>query len=99
MRKLFAIVCCLSLLSAAAQKKYTTANAHSHNDYEQASPFSLAYQHRFGSIEADIWLKDGNIFVAHDAKDIQASRTLAALYLDPIKQILQEQKNIFCCCG
>jgi len=95
MRKLFAIVCCLSLLSAAAQKKYTSANAHSHNDYEQASPFSLAYQHRFGSIEADIWLKDGNIFVAHDAKDIQPARTLAALYLDPIKQILQEQKNIY----
>jgi alkaline phosphatase len=95
MRKLFAIVCCFSLLTAAAQKKITTANAHSHNDYEQASPFTLAYEHRFGSIEADIWLKDGNIFVAHDAKDIQPARTLAALYLDPFDEILQKQKNIY----
>ena len=95
MRKLLVLVCCFSLLSAAAQKKYTSANAHSHNDYEQASPFSLAYTHRFGSIEADIWLKEGKIYVAHDAKDIQPARTLAALYLEPIQQILQKQKNIY----
>jgi alkaline phosphatase len=95
MRKLLVLVCCFSLLSAAAQKKYTSANAHSHNDYEQASPFSLAYTHRFGSIEADIWLKEGKIFVAHDVKDIQPARTLAALYLEPIQQILQKQKNIY----
>lgn len=95
MKNIFVLVGFFFILSADAQKKYTSANAHSHNDYEQASPFTLAYENRFGSIEADIWLKDGNIFVAHDAKDIQPARTLAALYLEPIQQILQKQKNIY----
>ncbi|MFZ9332439.1 MAG: phosphatidylinositol-specific phospholipase C/glycerophosphodiester phosphodiesterase family protein [Chitinophagaceae bacterium] len=95
MKNIFVLLCSLSLLTANAQKIYSSANAHSHNDYEQASPFALAYKNQFGSIEADIWLKDGNIFVAHDAKDIQPSRTLAALYLSPINQILQQQKQIY----
>lgn len=95
MKNIFVLVGFFFILSADAQKKYTSANAHSHNDYEQASPFKLAYEHRFGSIEADIWLKEGNIFVAHDAKDIQPARTLAALYLEPIDEILQKQKNIY----
>lgn len=84
-----------SLTPVRAQKIYTTAAAHSHNDYEQTAPFSLAYQHRFGSIEADIWLKEGMLYVAHDAKDIQASKTLSALYLDPINDILKFKKNIY----
>ena len=95
MKNIFVLVGFFFILAADAQKKYTSANAHSHNDYEQASPFTLAYENRFGSIEADIWLKDGNIFVAHDAKDIQPARTLAALYLDPIDNILHKQKTIY----
>ena len=95
MKKYIIIACCLIALSAQSQKKYTSTNTHSHNDYEQAEPFTLAYQHRFGSIEADIWLKNGNIYVAHDEKDIQSSRTLSALYLDPINNILKSGKDIY----
>lgn len=95
MKKILVAIFCISLLSVHAQKTYTSADAHSHNDYEQANPFSLAYQNRFGSIEADIWLKDGNLYVAHDEKDIKSSRTLAALYLDPINKILSSEKSIY----
>jgi hypothetical protein len=35
---------------------YAVSNAHSHNDYEQKIPFWIAYNHGFGSIEADIFL-------------------------------------------
>jgi len=95
MKKFLGVLLFFSALSIQAQKKYTSGNTHSHNDYEQAQPFTLAYQHGFGSIEADIWLKDGNIFVAHDAKDIRSSRTLAALYLQPIDSILRLNKAIY----
>ena len=95
MKKFLVFVLCFSIVSAQAQKTYTSFNAHSHNDYEQALPFSLAYQHQFGSIEADIWLKDGNIYVAHDAKDIQSERTLSKLYLEPINKLLQLSKHIY----
>jgi alkaline phosphatase len=95
MKNILVLVFCISFISVHAQKTYTSADAHSHNDYEQANPFHLAYQHRFGSIEADIWLKDGNIYVAHDAKDIKPSRTLAALYLDPINNLLASGRSIY----
>jgi alkaline phosphatase len=68
-------------------------NAHSHNDYEQQRPFALAYENRFGSIEADIWLKDGLLVVAHDAKDIDPNKTLSVLYLDPLVKRIEENRG------
>lgn len=82
MRILFCLLLCVN--AAVAQVKYTVANAHSHNDYEQPVPFHAAYNAGFGSIEADIFLKDGGLYVAHNKNDIRAERTLAALYLDPL---------------
>lgn len=49
---LFVVLLFISLIPAKAQ--YSTLNAHSHNDNEQKSPFYLAYNAHFGSIEADI---------------------------------------------
>ncbi|OSC49686.1 hypothetical protein B5181_40765, partial [Streptomyces sp. 4F] len=40
--------------------------------------------HRFGSVEADIYLVDGQLLVAHDPEDLDPSRTLESLYLDPL---------------
>jgi len=65
---------------------YTTAQAHSHNDYEQAKPFYLAYTEKYGSIEADIHLVSGLLLVGHDQKDLQPEKTLSALYLDPLNK-------------
>ena len=67
--------------------------AHSHNDYEQQRPFALAFENGFGSIEADIWLKEGFLVVAHDAKDIDLNKTLSALYLDPLAKKITENKG------
>jgi alkaline phosphatase len=66
--------------------KYTTKNAHSHNDYENASPFSTAFDNGFGSIEADIFYFKDSLFVGHVFGDIAKKRTLEALYLDPINK-------------
>ncbi len=60
--------------------------AHAHNDYEHARPLLDALDHRFGSIEADVWLVDGELRVAHDLKNTQPARTLAALYLEPLRE-------------
>lgn len=74
----------------SAQTNYTTLNAHSHNDYEQGTPFFAAYHAHFGSIEADIWEVDGELFVAHDKDQIVAERTLDALYIQPIVSMFCE---------
>jgi len=58
--------------------------AHAHNDYEQARPLLDALEHGFGSVEADIWLVDGALLVAHDLDEVKPGRTLEALYLDPL---------------
>lgn len=81
------------MLSPAWGQLNSNINAHSHNDYEQQRPFLLAYEQGFGSIEADVWLKDGLLCVAHDAKNISKSRTLSALYLEPMEQKLRENKG------
>lgn len=75
------------MLAAATQAQpvqYTTANAHSHNDYEQQRAFFQAYDEAFGSIEADIFLFGKELRVAHEVKEINATRTLESLYLTPL---------------
>ncbi|WP_338874891.1 alkaline phosphatase [Spirosoma sp. SC4-14] len=72
---------------------YTTAQAHSHNDYEQNVPFWTAYYQHFGSIEADVHAHQGKLYVAHDASAIDSSRTLEQLYLQPILQKIRENNG------
>ena len=65
--------------------------AHSHNDYEQPKPFHHAFGRGFRSIEADVWLIDGRLLVAHDRKDARPERSLAGLYLDPLSAMLDRK--------
>ncbi|GAB2449928.1 phosphatidylinositol-specific phospholipase C/glycerophosphodiester phosphodiesterase family protein [Streptomyces incanus] len=58
--------------------------AHAHNDYEHPRPLLDALDHRFGSVEADIYLVGDQLLVAHDPEDLDPSRTLESLYLDPL---------------
>ncbi|MGX8909524.1 phosphatidylinositol-specific phospholipase C/glycerophosphodiester phosphodiesterase family protein [Streptomyces netropsis] len=58
--------------------------AHAHNDYVHPRPLADALSHGFGSVEADIWLVGGQLLVAHDASELDPTRTLESLYLDPL---------------
>jgi len=60
--------------------------AHAHNDYLHVRPLLDALDHGFNSVEADIYLVDGNLLVAHTARELKAERTLEALYLEPLRQ-------------
>lgn len=60
------------------------AEAHAHNDYEHDRPLQDALDHGFTSVEADVWLVDGELLVAHDLEDVEPGRTLESLYLDPL---------------
>ena len=68
----------------AQEKKYTTANAHSHNDYINPTPFFLAFKNGFGSIEADIFPVGDSLLVAHHKEEIKSQNTLRNLYINPI---------------
>jgi hypothetical protein len=61
-------------------------HAHSHNDYEHPRPLLDALDHGFCGVEADIYLVDGQLLVAHDRDKVKPERTLQALYLDPLRE-------------
>jgi glycerophosphoryl diester phosphodiesterase len=79
-------VCCWSI-NVLAQL------VHSHNDYEQERPFYLAYELHFDSIEADLYLKDGELYVAHDFKNIKTANTFHKMYLEPLIQKIKENNG------
>ena len=89
----FLAVSCLLNLSYAQGNVFSTAVAHSHNDYNQDTAFYKAYHHGFGSIEADVFLVGKELYVAHDLKEVRPERTLQKLYLDPLKALLEKDKQ------
>ena len=61
------------------------SQAHAHNDYEHPRPLLDALDRGFCSVEADIWLIEGELLVAHSRSQTRPGRTLQALYLDPLQ--------------
>ena len=64
--------------------------AHAHNDYEHARPLYDALDHGFKSVEADVWLIDGELVVSHDDPRLPTTAppkgTLESLYLKPLRR-------------
>ena len=87
MKKLLLIFAALLPLSAYAQMPVIL---HSHNDYDRTAPFWEAYSQHCGSIEADVFLQDGEILVAHNRRDLSTDRSLRALYVEPIVRTFRE---------
>ena len=96
----FSVLVCgvLSLLLAghsfAAEVRPLT-QAHSHNDYEQKRPLLEALDHGFCSVEVDVYLVEGQLWVAHDRKDLKPDRTLKSLYLEPLAERVRNRVGIF----
>jgi hypothetical protein len=72
--------------AARAEAPKPLAQAHAHNDYLHDRPLLDALAHGFTSVEADIFLVDGKLLVAHTRRELDPQRTLQALYLDPLRQ-------------
>lgn len=75
---------------AAAQRSSVQPleRAHAHNDYEHDRPLLDALDHGFTSVEADVWLVDGELYLGHDGPDL--NRTLRNTYLEPLAQRFRE---------
>ncbi len=82
------------LFSPAIRAQSVSKNrGHSHNDYHQNIPLLQAYYSGMGSIEADVFLKDGTLFVAHETAEIKPGRSLERLYLSPLASRYKENGN------
>lgn len=74
--------------AAAAQISY----AHAHNDYKHERPLLDALDYGFTSVEADVHLIDGELYVAHDPpRRKDPARTLRNLYLEPLRRRIDRQ--------
>lgn len=60
--------------------------AHAHNDYRHERPLLDALDRGFCSVEADIFLVDGELLVGHDRRELTPERTLESLYLRPLAE-------------
>ncbi|WP_414659974.1 phosphatidylinositol-specific phospholipase C/glycerophosphodiester phosphodiesterase family protein [Horticoccus sp. 23ND18S-11] len=85
MRRIYPLLL-LIVLPVFAAEIAPQPRAHAHNDYEHARPLLDALERGFCNVEADIYLVEGRLLVAHDRKDVKSERTLSALYLDPLRE-------------
>ncbi len=74
-----------ALSTPASEPVIPLPRAHSHNDYEHTRPLLDALELGFCSVEADIYLVEGKLLVAHNRDQVKPERTLQALYLEPLR--------------
>ena len=91
------VLVCSVLLSLSSCRSHVPGTyitpltrAHAHNDYEHDRPLYDALAHGFSSVEADIFLMDNDLYVAHNRRDITSERTLCRLYLDPLRERVKQ---------
>jgi hypothetical protein len=77
------------LLVFIAQKSYSQnvslINAFAHNDYWHKRPLHDALDNGFTQVEADIYLRNGKLIVAHFLPMLSHHHTLENLYLKPLQ--------------
>ena len=87
----FRIFLLLACATVAAQNSPTPlTRVHAHNDYEHKRPLFDALDQGFCSVEADIYLVDGQLRIAHMRSQVKPERTLEKLYLDPLRERVKQ---------
>jgi hypothetical protein len=98
--KILAILCVVIVVFASEsfgeERLPLIIRAHAHNDYLHPRPLQDALDCGFCSVEADIFLRNGSLLVAHESRETRPDRTLQALYLDPLrKRVRQNNGRVF----
>lgn len=93
MKKARFVAALAAVLFATAASRAADAvpleRAHAHNDYEHERPLLDALENGFCSVEADIWLVEGELLVAHDRDKVAPGNTLQKVYLDPLLELVR----------
>ena len=86
------ILYCILVCSSCTTRAQTVL-IHSHNNYEQAQPLTNALRYKVYSFEADVYLVNDTLKVAHDKKNLPAAPGLLSLYIQPIVQLFDSNKG------
>lgn len=94
MRLQFSGIALLVVTSAVAdvpaEDVVALPGAHAHNDYHHPRPLLDALAHGFCSVEADVFLVEGELLIGHDRSELRPGRTLTSLYLEPLRQRIRK---------
>ncbi|MFY9252073.1 MAG: phosphatidylinositol-specific phospholipase C/glycerophosphodiester phosphodiesterase family protein [Fuerstiella sp.] len=85
------VVCVLAIVqyfptAVAEEAAAPLLRAHAHNDYLHTRPLLDALEQGFCSVEADVFLVNGKLLVAHSFLELSPDRTLEDLYLKPLRE-------------
>ena len=85
--RFIALLACLLTIftSPAFAQAIVPLPAHSQTDYEQTRALFSALQLRYASVEADVYLINGELLVGNNSDDLMVGRTLGNLYLEPLR--------------
>lgn len=83
----------VALCPAAVGQSYDASRVFAHNDYDGPDPFHTAYKLKVGYIEADVFLEENKLMVAHHKHEIRSDRTLEDLYLEPLNKLLSSNNG------
>jgi len=83
-------LCLMACVGVPGAQPVPLVHAHAHNDYQHKHPLFDALDRGFCSVEADVHLVDGQLLVAHERFMARRGRTLQALYLDALRERVQQ---------
>ena len=64
---------------------------HSHNDYWRPRPLLDALAVGCSSVEADVWLFDGQLYIGHGLVSVDRNKSLRTMYLEPLLRMLESR--------
>lgn len=73
--------------------EYGPASVFSHNDYLQPVPFYGAYLSQVGFVEADVFLQQNKLMVAHTKEEVTANSLLEDMYVRPLQTCIRKNKG------
>jgi len=91
--RLFLTVTFLFTILVMVAQTPVLPNAFSHNDYRRKRPLQDALNNGFRYVEADIYLRNDRLIVAHILPCLKKNRTLEALYLKPLLEYVQQDST------
>ncbi|OKL57578.1 hypothetical protein UA08_07014 [Talaromyces atroroseus] len=77
----------------ALTKDVLPVPCHSHNDYTRPMPLVSALKAGCVGVEADVWLIDEELYIAHTRPKVTHGRTLGSLYVNPLMSLLEERNS------
>jgi hypothetical protein len=96
LKKIIFIVLLFVFPLAAGAQSIMLANGFAHNDYRHKRPLFDAETNGYTHIEADVFLHDNKLVVAHINPYFKKNRTLENLYLAPLfKQVMAHNGNVY----